>query len=185
MRPNRLARIQSADLRLHRLNHRRFWPVKPHIRPPSIYLDLVPIRPKSPSTIKSTGRPRWRKPRSRYSNSAPVERVDDAAIDRSHLSRMTFGDRSLEREVLQLFDRQAELLMERMRTSEPAAIATLAHTLKGSAVGIGAGRVARAAAATRTGREPARPANAACAIDELARSVDEARAQIAALLRAH
>ena len=32
--------------------------------------------------------------------SAPDERADDAAIDRSHLSRMTFGDRSLEREVL-------------------------------------------------------------------------------------
>ena len=30
-----------------------------------------------------------------------------AAIDRAHLSRMTFGDRSLEQEVLQLFDRQA------------------------------------------------------------------------------
>ena len=55
-----------------------------------------------------------------------------------HLARMTFDDRSLEREVLQLFERQAELLMERMRESEPAAIATLAHTLKGSAVGIGA-----------------------------------------------
>ena len=37
------------------------------------------------------------------------------AIDRQHLSRMTFGDRSLEHEVLQLFDRQAELLIGRMR----------------------------------------------------------------------
>ena len=45
---------------------------------------------------------------------APDERADNTAIDRSHLSRMTFGDQSLEREVLQLFDRQAELLMERM-----------------------------------------------------------------------
>ena len=69
---------------------------------------------------------------------APDERADNAPIDRSHLSRMTFGDHSLEREVLQLFDRQAELLMERMNASAPAAIATLAHTLKGSAVGIGA-----------------------------------------------
>ena len=38
-----------------------------------------------------------------------------AAIDRGQLARMTFGDRSLEREVLQLFDRQAELLLARMR----------------------------------------------------------------------
>ena len=46
-----------------------------------------------------------------------------AVLDRDHLARMTFGDRSLEREVLQLFDRQAELLLDRMRTSEPPAIA--------------------------------------------------------------
>ena len=64
------------------------------------------------------------------------------------IARMTFNDSSLEREILELFDRQAELLLSRMTRSEPPAIATLAHTLKGSAVGIGAGRVARAAAAT-------------------------------------
>ena len=42
-------------------------------------------------------------------------------LDRAHLSRMTFNDRSLEQEVLQLFERQAELLMARMRNSAPAA----------------------------------------------------------------
>jgi HPt (histidine-containing phosphotransfer) domain-containing protein len=116
--------------------------------------------------------------------SAPDERADNAAIDRSHLSRMTFGDQSLEREVLQLFDRQAELLMERMNASEPAAIATLAHTLKGSAAGIGAGRVARAAAAAELAASHT-PGECGLAIAELARSVEEARAQIAGLLRAH
>src|SRR5205085_2261563 len=35
-------------------------------------------------------------------------------IDLVHLSRMTFGDRSLEREVLALFDRQAAILVARM-----------------------------------------------------------------------
>ena len=39
-----------------------------------------------------------------------------AAIDYSQLQRMTFGDRSLEREVLQLFDRQARLLLARMHS---------------------------------------------------------------------
>ncbi|MGA7583365.1 MAG: Hpt domain-containing protein [Pseudolabrys sp.] len=63
-----------------------------------------------------------------------------AVLDRAHLTRMTFNDPSLEQEVLQLFERQAELLMVRIRKSAPAAIATLAHTLKGSAVGIGADR---------------------------------------------
>jgi HPt (histidine-containing phosphotransfer) domain-containing protein len=90
----------------------------------------------------------------------------------------------MEREVLQLFDRQAELLMERMSASEPAAIATLAHTLKGSASGIGAGRVARAAEATELAANQA-PSKCGLAIAELARSVEEARAHIAGLLRAH
>ena len=115
---------------------------------------------------------------------APGDRAGNAAIDRSQLSRMTFGDLSLEREVLQLFDRQAELLMERMNASGPAAIATLAHTLKGSAVGIGAGRVARAAAAAELAASHG-PDECSEAIAELARSVAEARAQIAGLLRAH
>ncbi len=82
----------------------------------------------------------------RIQDQVPTDALEAAILDRNHLSRMTFGDRSLEREVLQLFDRQAELLMERMCKSDPAAVATLAHTLKGSAVGVGAVRVARAAA---------------------------------------
>jgi HPt (histidine-containing phosphotransfer) domain-containing protein len=105
-------------------------------------------------------------------------------IDQGHLKRMTFGDSSLEREVLQLFDRQAEILIARMRGSDPAAVATLAHTLKGSACGIGAGNVAQAAEAAElaAGRLPA---ELGAALDDLAKAVDEARALIATLLRAH
>ena len=109
---------------------------------------------------------------------------DVSAIDRRHLARMTFGDRSLEREVLQLFDRQAALLVARMRASEPPMVAGLAHTLKGSAVGIGAGPVARAAAAAELACG-AGSAECRLAVDRLANAVDEARASIAALLRAH
>ncbi len=103
------------------------------------------------------------------------------AIDRGHLSRMTFGDRGLEREVLGLFDRQAAMLIERMRRGELSAVATLAHTLKGSAAGIGASRVAATADAT----EIAARASTDCveAIDRLAAAVDEARALIAELLK--
>lgn len=115
---------------------------------------------------------------------AQHEALDSAVLDRNHLARMTFGDRSLEREVLQLFDRQSELLLERMRTSEPAAIATLAHTLKGSAVGIGAKRVASAAAEVEATAQ-AKPGEMSRAIDELAQAVEEARAEISALIRAH
>jgi len=115
---------------------------------------------------------------------AQHEALDAAVLDRNHLARMTFGDRSLEREVLQLFDRQSELLLERIRTSEPAAIATLAHTLKGSAVGIGAKRVASAAAEVEATAQ-AKPGEMSRAIDELAQAVEEARAEISALIRAH
>jgi len=115
---------------------------------------------------------------------AQLEALEMAVLDRDHLARMTFGDRGLEREVLQLFDRQSELLLDRMRASEPAAVATLAHTLKGSAVGIGAARVARAAAEAELVAQ-AKPGESSRAIAELAQAVDEARAEISALIRAH
>ena len=105
-----------------------------------------------------------------------------AAIDRAHLARMTFGDRSLERVVLQLFDRQAAMLIERIRTSNPEAVASLAHTLKGSAAGIGADLVARSAdAAEQAACGPA--SECSLAIDRLVAAVEEARALIAELLR--
>src|SRR3954447_25867931 len=74
----------------------------------------------------------------------------DRTIDLVHLARMTLGDRSLEREVLQLFARQAALLLARMEQANPAAVGMLAHTLKGSARGLGAWRVAAAAEAVET-----------------------------------
>jgi nucleoid-associated protein YgaU len=105
------------------------------------------------------------------------------AIDCVHLKQMTFGDRGLERELLQLFDRQAELLLARMRAGEAAVLATLAHTLKGSALGIGAAEVAQAAAATEAAAAGS-PAQRAAAIDALAAAIDAARVEIAALLQA-
>ena len=64
-------------------------------------------------------------------------------IDLVHLSRMTLGDRGLEREVLALFDRQATVLVSRMRSASPGSVTTVAHTLKGSARGVGAWRTGR------------------------------------------
>lgn len=66
-------------------------------------------------------------------------------IDTDHLGRMTLGDRRLEREILELFVRQAALMLDRIAGAEPSLAAAAAHTLKGSARGIGAWRVARAA----------------------------------------
>jgi HPt (histidine-containing phosphotransfer) domain-containing protein len=101
------------------------------------------------------------------------------AIDRAHLGRVTYGDLGLERELLELFDRQATLLIARMRDSEAAAFATLAHTLKGSAAGIGATGVAAAAASA----EAAAPAERQDAVARLSAAVERARAEIAALLK--
>jgi HPt (histidine-containing phosphotransfer) domain-containing protein len=112
-----------------------------------------------------------------------IETIDmTKPIDRGHLTRMTLGDRGLEQEVLRLFDRQAELLIARMRGgTDPGAVAALAHALKGSAAGIGAGPVAAAAEATE--QAAAFPGGEVSqAIDRLAGAVEQARALIAVLL---
>jgi len=67
------------------------------------------------------------------------------AIDVDHLSHMTLGDRALEREVLQLFVRQTEMLRSRMDLADPEMTGASAHTVRGSAQGIGAFAVAQAA----------------------------------------
>ena len=103
-------------------------------------------------------------------------------IDLVHLARMTLGDRSLEREVLQLFVRQAAVLLGRMNAAEPNAIAGLAHTLKGSARGLGAWRVAYAAEALERAPDMA-PDALAAALSALRTVVEEAEAVITELLR--
>jgi HPt (histidine-containing phosphotransfer) domain-containing protein len=80
------------------------------------------------------------------SSSAVIAREQTPmTIDDDHLGRMTLGDRRLEREVLEIFARQTALTLSRIAGSKPATAAAAAHTLKGSALGVGAWRVARAA----------------------------------------
>ncbi|WP_018263655.1 Hpt domain-containing protein [Methylobacterium sp. WSM2598] len=71
--------------------------------------------------------------------------MDDLAplIDRAALARATFGDADLAREVLGLFRAQCARLGPALAdAARPAAErADLAHTLKGSAAGVGAARV--------------------------------------------
>jgi HPt (histidine-containing phosphotransfer) domain-containing protein len=115
------------------------------------------------------------------SKDVPPLAPDDRPIDLVHLARATLGDRSLEREVLQLFDRQSALLIARLRNAGPDGVAMIAHTLKGSARGIGAWRVARAAEAV----ELAGSTESGAALERLAAATDEARAVIADLLKAN
>ena len=106
---------------------------------------------------------------------------DAPPVDVAHLARMTLGERSLEIQVLELFDRQAELLLARMREVAPSGVAGLAHTLVGSARGIGAWRVAAAAEALE--RAVAEGGELAPAIERLDAAVGEARLAICAMLR--
>jgi HPt (histidine-containing phosphotransfer) domain-containing protein len=104
-------------------------------------------------------------------------------IDLVHLARMTLGDRGLEREVLALFDRQATVLVSRMRAASAGSVTAVAHTLKGSARGVGAWRVAAAAEAVELAASG--EGDLSAAISRLAIVAEEARAVIADLLRAN
>jgi HPt (histidine-containing phosphotransfer) domain-containing protein len=108
------------------------------------------------------------------------QRADNAfatAIDVGHLNRQTMGDRSLEREVLELFRRQARILMFRFDAlTNPAERADVAHTLKGSARGVGANRVAFAADELERAAMAGEPTGKALA--ELAESVAEVTSAI-------
>jgi HPt (histidine-containing phosphotransfer) domain-containing protein len=67
-------------------------------------------------------------------------------VDLVHLARQTLGDRTLEQQLLDLFDVQAAQIAEKLKTAEAgAASADLAHKLKGSARAVGANDVAGAA----------------------------------------
>jgi HPt (histidine-containing phosphotransfer) domain-containing protein len=106
---------------------------------------------------------------------------DEPPIDVGHLARMTLGERSVEFQVLELFDRQAEVLLDRMQEVGPAGVASLAHTLAGSARGIGAWQVAEAAEVLE--RVIAENRELASALQMLEGTVIEARLAICAMLR--
>jgi HPt (histidine-containing phosphotransfer) domain-containing protein len=65
------------------------------------------------------------------------------AIDREYLGRFTLGNAALEREVLQLFAGQAHQYLQQLRHATSVEDwANAAHTIKGSALAIGARRLA-------------------------------------------
>ncbi|MEL7272546.1 MAG: Hpt domain-containing protein [Pseudomonadota bacterium] len=73
---------------------------------------------------------------------APGERP----VDLVHLSRQSLGDRALEQEILSLFRCQTRLYLERLENAATLSERRMAaHTILGSARGIGAHKVAAAA----------------------------------------
>jgi Hpt domain-containing protein len=109
---------------------------------------------------------------------APAEGI----IDLPHLTRMTFGEKSLQAEVLALFDRQAAMLLACMKQASPKAAAVFAHTLRGSARGVGAWKVAAAADGLELAARDSDLAGFASALRALAGAIGEARAVIRELL---
>lgn len=63
-------------------------------------------------------------------------------VDLAHLSSQTLGDRALEQEVLKLFIHQALATRDQIVAADRTERLRLAHTLKGSARGIGAFAIA-------------------------------------------
>jgi len=118
------------------------------------------------------------------SDGAPPLAPADPVIDLAHLSRMTLGERDLESDVLRLFDLQAGMLLARIASEPPKAIAGFAHTLCGSARGIGAWRVAEAAERIERLATSPGPTTLTAALNHLTAAVTEAQAAIAELLRA-
>jgi len=106
-----------------------------------------------------------------------------SVIDEAHLGRMTLGDRGLEREVLAIFLRQSSIMLGRISGADFACAAAAAHTLKGSARGIGAWRVANAADGVERAANNGAGQELGRAIAELEAAVLEADAMIGVRLR--
>ena len=110
---------------------------------------------------------------------------EDPAIDLVHLARQTDGDDALEAELLEMFDRQSAKTMARFLAPDLSgrARADLAHRLRGSALAIGAWRVAQAALAVEKENEALGEGarEAAATLEGLDAAVEEARASIAEL----
>jgi HPt (histidine-containing phosphotransfer) domain-containing protein len=108
---------------------------------------------------------------------------DEPAIDLVHLARQTDGDAALEAELLALFDRQSANLLAQLAV-DGAGRADIAHKLRGSALAVGAGRVASAAQTLETLLNSDRMSSQERerALGGLAAAVAEARGAIAGLL---
>lgn len=107
---------------------------------------------------------------------------DPVVIDEEHLGRMTLGDRGLEREVLEIFVRQTTIMLGRIASAVPALAAASAHTLNGSARGIGAWRVAEAAERLERAANEGGDAELDAAIEDLKAACLETSAAIVARL---
>ena len=111
-----------------------------------------------------------------------VRQGPERPVDLVHLSRYTLGERELEREVLELFCSQSGIYLERLRdAASDQHWRDAAHSLKGSALAIGAWRAAEAAERAERLSGPALEDGRHARLSELESSVQEAKAYIKSL----
>ena len=114
--------------------------------------------------------------------SAPAV-ATERPIDLVYLSKFTMGDKDLEREVLNLFATYSEIYLDRMKdAANDREWLEAAHTLKGSASGIGAWRVANYAGEVERLEGSDRSKRSVSAIKELSACVNEANTYIEGLM---
>jgi len=106
-------------------------------------------------------------------------------IDLVLLARHSLGDQNLELELLEMFERQAARLIGQLTetiSQDVKGAGDLAHKLKGSALAVGANRVAQSASRLETlCNDPPGQSGLAAALASLAASVSEAREAIVKL----
>lgn len=114
--------------------------------------------------------------------------VSQKPIDLLQLARYTGGDPDLDAEVLDMFARQSELAVSRLETllgtTDIKAWRDIAHSLKGSALYVGAVRLAEIAARAEEFDPAAAPAEAARALEAVKGEVGTVAAFIATRLKA-
>ena len=103
-------------------------------------------------------------------------------VDMVHLAKQTLGDRSLELEVLRLFDETAQVYFRRIEDSTNAdELMRHLHTLKGAAAGVGARAIATLAATAEADLRAGAPVDPE-RIHDLEMAVTECCAWIEAVL---
>jgi HPt (histidine-containing phosphotransfer) domain-containing protein len=107
--------------------------------------------------------------------------VQIPTLDLGHLTSQTLGDAALERQLLTLFRAQAQQIVSGLQNAAFANVqanADFAHLLKGSALAIGATRVAAMAAAYENLVVAPNQGSASIALEALAEAVADVIAAI-------
>jgi HPt (histidine-containing phosphotransfer) domain-containing protein len=105
------------------------------------------------------------------------------SVDLVHLSRQTLGNQELEREILKLFVKQSEIYLDRLKSATSnQAWRDAAHTIKGSARGVGAWEVVRFAEKAEQLEARAAKKPKAYVIDGLSQAINDANHYIEAVL---